>query len=95
MFSDEDIQSLGELGMVSVVAFETLEREDTGNYSCTATNSLPGGQTGTEMVDSSPIPLTVLGKEMRLFHQDLVHWIPSHYAEVALFFLWPLDCVRR
>ena len=69
MFSDEDIQSLGELGVVSVVAFETLEREDTGNYSCTATNSLPGGQTGTEIVDSSPIPLTVLGKEIEIVSQ--------------------------
>ena len=69
MFSDEDIQSLGELGVVSVVAFETLEREDTGNYSCTATNSLPGGQTGTEMAQSSPIPLTVLGKDIEIISQ--------------------------
>ena len=58
----EDVQSLGELGVVSVVAFETLAREDTGNYTCTASNSLPGGQTGTEVADSQPIPLTVLGK---------------------------------
>ena len=65
MFSEEDIQSLGELGVVSVLAFQTLVRGDTGDYTCTATNSLPGRQTGTKMADSPPIPLTVLGEAKR------------------------------
>ena len=61
VLSDEEVQELGELGVVSVLAFEMLERGDTGSYTCTATNSLPGGQTGTQMAESPPIPLTVLG----------------------------------
>ena len=61
VFSDEEVQELGELGVVSVLAFEMLERGDTGSYTCTATSSLPGEQTGTQMAESPPIPLTVLG----------------------------------
>ena len=61
LLSDNNIQSLGELGVVSVLAFEQLAREDTGNYTCTATNSLPGRETGILTVNSSLILLTVLG----------------------------------
>ena len=65
MFSDEDVRGLGELGVVSVLAFETLERGDTGIYTCTAINSLPGGQTPTQTVESPPIPLTILGRPLK------------------------------
>ena len=44
------------------MTFDALERMDTGNYSCTAISSLPGGETGV-LVDVSPIiPLNVLGR---------------------------------
>ena len=59
--SEEDIQGLGELGVVAIVAFESLERSDTGNYTCNAENSLPGLQTGIRMAIPAIISLTVLG----------------------------------
>ena len=58
-FTEEDIQGLGELGVVAIVAFESLERSDTGDYMCSAENSLPGLQTGIQM---AILPLTVLGR---------------------------------
>ena len=58
----EEVDSLGELGFVSIVVFDRLLREDTAEYTCTAKNSLPGQQTGY-LTDQSPaILLTVLGK---------------------------------
>ena len=55
-----NISSLGELGVVSVLSFDRLERGDTANYTCTATNTLP--QTTTLTALSPSIPLVVLGK---------------------------------
>ena len=59
-FNTRDLHSLGELGVVSVLSFDQLEREDTANYTCTATNMLP--QTTTLTALSPSIPLVVLGK---------------------------------
>ena len=59
-FNTRDLRSLGELGVVSVLRFDQLEREDTANYTCTATNSLP--QTITLTAQSPFIPLVVSGK---------------------------------
>ena len=59
-FNTRDLHSLGELGVVSVLSFDQLEREDTANYTCTATNSLP--QTTTLTALSPSIPLIVLGE---------------------------------
>ena len=59
-FNTRDISSLGELGVVSVLSFDWLERGDTANYTCTTTNMLP--QTTTLTALSPSIPLVVLGK---------------------------------
>ena len=59
-FNTHDLHSLGELGVVSVLSFDRLEREDTAKYTCTATNMLP--QTTTLTALSPSIPLVVLGK---------------------------------
>ena len=59
-FNTRDLCSLGELGVVSVLSFDRVEREDTANYTCTATNMLP--QTTTLTALSPSIPLLVLGK---------------------------------
>ena len=59
-FSRSDIRSLGELGVVSLLIFDRLERGDTANYTCTATNTLPETTTLTAL--SPSIPLVVLGK---------------------------------
>ena len=59
-FNSCDLRSLGELGVVSMLIFDRLEREDTANYTCTATNMLP--QTTTLTALSPSIPLVVLGK---------------------------------
>ena len=48
--------------MVTGVEFDALERNDTGQYTCTATNSLPGGETGELRATPVTIPLTVLGQ---------------------------------
>ena len=55
-----DILALGELGVVSVLSFEAVVREDTAEYTCTASNALP--QTTTLEAISSTISLTVLGE---------------------------------
>ena len=60
-FSEEEIQALGELGVVTIVTLNALERSDTGEYMCTATNSLPGEETGVLMAIPPTILLTVLG----------------------------------
>ena len=59
-FNTRDLHSLGELGVVSLLSFDQLVREDTANYTCTATNMLP--QTTTLTALSPSIPLIVLGK---------------------------------
>ena len=61
-FSEEEIQGFGELGVVTGVKFDALERNDTGQYTCIATNSLPGGETGDLRATPVTIPLTVLGQ---------------------------------
>ena len=62
-FNMNDIRLLGELVLVSVLSFDCLERRDTANYTCTATNMLP--QTTTLTALSPSIPLVVLGKLMQ------------------------------
>ena len=62
-FNMNDICSLGELVVVSVLSFDHLERGDTANYTCTATNMLP--ETTILTVLSPSIPLVVLGKLMQ------------------------------
>ena len=59
-FNTRDLRSLGELGVVSVLSFDRVERGDTANYTCTATDMLP--QTTTLTALSPSIPLVVLGK---------------------------------
>ena len=54
-----EVSALGELGVVSVLMFTSMRREDNANYTCNATNSLP--DTGVLSVVSAPISLTVLG----------------------------------
>ena len=61
-FSEEEVQGLGELGVVTGVEFDALERNDTGQYTCTATNSLPGRETGDLRATPVTVPLTVLGQ---------------------------------
>ena len=58
-FSRSDAQGLGELGVVGLLTFRDVERDDTASYTCTATNSLP--QTTTLSTESDPIQMTVLG----------------------------------
>ena len=59
-FNTHDLHSLGELGVVGVLSFDQVVREDTANYTCTAANMLP--QTTTLTALSPSIPLVVLGK---------------------------------
>ena len=59
-FSQNEVDALGELGVVGVFTFEQVKRDDTAKYTCTATNSL--SQTTTLDIMSDPIQLTVLGK---------------------------------
>ena len=62
--SSENILSLGELGLVSVLSFEQVVREDTANYTCTAVNEFPEA---TMIINvSNPLPLVVLGEWLRL-----------------------------
>ena len=58
--SVEDVHSLGELGLVSVLSFEEVEREDTANYTCTAVNELP--ETTRIVNVSDRLTLVVLGE---------------------------------
>ena len=62
--SVEDVRSLGELGLVSVLSFEEVVREDTANYTCTAVNELP--ETTRIVNVSDPLPLVVLGEWLSL-----------------------------
>ncbi len=75
-FSMEHIESLGEFGVVGVLKFEMVEREDSDMYTCTATSSLPETM---ELVDVSvPIQLVVLGMAGcadKLL--SLIHWSQS------------------
>ena len=59
-FTVDQVQQLGELGVVSLLSFEDTVRRDTANYTCTATNSLP--ETTTLMDMSGNIPLVILGE---------------------------------
>ncbi len=70
-FSTEQFESLGEFGVVGVVTFEILEREDSDMYTCTATNSLPETM---ELVNISvPVQLVVLG----MVGMQMTHWSQS------------------
>ena len=69
-FNTRDLRSLGELGVVGMLTFDRLEREDTANYTCTATNMLP--QTTTLTALSPSIPLVVLGKLVEHSDKKLV-----------------------
>ncbi len=60
-FSMEEVEFLGELGMVGVLVFEMVEREDTAMYTSTATNNLP--ETTELETMSQPVQLVVLGME--------------------------------
>ena len=60
----DEITLLGELGVVSVLSINSVVREDTGNYTCTATNQLP--ETRVINVTSSQVPLLVIGEEIVL-----------------------------
>ena len=51
-----------KLGVVTTVQFDAVERNDNGRYTCTATNSLPGRETGDLRATPATIPLTVLGQ---------------------------------
>ena len=62
-FDRDVINSLGELGIVGVLCFEGVIREDTDNYTCSISNEL--AQTTQITRTSDPVPLVVLG-EMRL-----------------------------
>ena len=56
----DEITLLGELGVVSVLSIDSVVREDTGNYTCAATNQLP--ETRVINVTSSQVPLLVIGE---------------------------------
>ena len=51
-----------KLGVVTTVQFDAVERNNNGQYTCTATNSLPGRETGDLRATPVTIPLTVLGQ---------------------------------
>ena len=59
-FTEAQVDGLGDLGVVGVLTFESLVRDDTASYTCTATNSLP--QTAVLSTVSDPISLVVLGE---------------------------------
>ena len=59
-FDRDMITSLGELGIVSVLSFDDVIREDTDSYTCTISNELP--QTTRITRTSDPVPLVVLGE---------------------------------
>ena len=61
-FTSEDVGALGELGVVGILVFESVERDDTANYTCTATNALP--QTTTLSTVSDHTQLVVLGEDL-------------------------------
>ena len=59
-FTEAQVDGLGDLGVVGVLSFETVERDDTDSYTCTATNFLP--ETATLSTVSDPVMLVVLGE---------------------------------
>ena len=63
-FSMDEVKTLGELGVVGVLVFQMVEREDTANYTCIVRNSLP--ETTELSAVSTFIQLVVLGKYRRL-----------------------------
>ncbi len=71
-FSMEVVESLGELGVVGVLTFEMVERDDTDMYTCTATNSLP--ETMELMNVSESAQLVVLGMDECGDKKKLIHW---------------------
>jgi len=88
-FNMNDIRSLGELVVVSVLSFDRLERGDTANYTCTATNMLP--QTTTLTALSPSIPLVVLGKQIHIglewfaIPSDVVNQLPFSVIPTCLY----------
>ena len=52
----------GDVGVISVLQFSSLRRDDNGMYVCQAINSF--NQTGTYGVATIPITITVLGKRL-------------------------------
>ena len=64
--SEEQISSLGELGVVGVLRIAGVVREDAGNYTCTATNQLP--QTTLITATSAPVPLIILGEQVMSYY---------------------------
>ena len=62
MHDFNDVDALGELGVVGVLVFESVERDDTVSYTCTATNEL--SQTTTLSTLSEPTQLVVLGEDL-------------------------------
>ncbi len=63
MYTDvtvDQIRQMGELGVVGLLSFGKTVREDTGDYTCTATNVLP--ETTTLRDVSNNIPLFILGE---------------------------------
>ena len=60
-FSEKKIEGLMKLGVVTTVQYDAVERNDNGQYTCTATNSLPGGETRELRAKPTTIPLIVLG----------------------------------
>ncbi len=59
-FTSEGVLSLGGLGIVSTLSFASVQREDTANYTCTASNQLP--QTTRISRRSNSVPLIILGE---------------------------------
>ena len=59
-FTSERVIALGGLGIVSTLSFASVEREDTANYTCTASNQLP--QTTRISRRSNSVPLIILGE---------------------------------
>ena len=59
-FSEAQVDGLGDLGVVGVLTFDSVVREDTDSYTCTATNFLP--ETAALSTVSDPVLLVVLGE---------------------------------
>ena len=59
-FSEDDIMSLGELGIVGVLSIDSVLREDTGSYTCRVSNQLP--QTIVITATSDAVVLVILGE---------------------------------
>ena len=59
-FTEAQVDELGDLGVVGVLTFDSVVREDTDSYTCTATNFLP--ETTVLSTVSDPVLLVVLGE---------------------------------